>query len=236
MEGFSKLNGKHILLAVSGSIAAYKAVDVLRRIQDNGARVSVVMTRNATRFVSPLTFQTLSGNPVPCGEFQEGEQAGVGHIEMSDGIDVALIAPATANIIGKIAAGIADDTLTTTLLALDCPLILAPAMNDRMYRNPIVRKNIDFLKQQGMRFVEPEFGQLACGTTAQGRLADVNSILREVVNALSAGDLTGSKFLSLPARHANRSTLFALSAILPRGRWDSLLRRLRRHGEGMSCS
>lgn len=195
MEGFSKLNGKKILLGVSGSIAAYKAIDVLRRMQDHGAVVRVVMTRNASRFVSPLTFETLSGNPVPSADFQEREQSGIGHIEMTEGLDAALIAPATANVIGKIASGIADDTLTTTLLALNCPLILAPAMNDRMYRNLVVQKNIYFLKQQGVRFVEPGVGQLACGTAGQGRLADLDAILREVISALPTGDLAGLRIL-----------------------------------------
>lgn len=191
MERRGKLDGRHILLGVSGSIAAYKAVDILRRLREQGADVNVVMTKNAARFVSRLTFETLSGRPVFCDEFQEMERKGIGHIDVTDSLDIALIAPATANIIGKVASGIADDALTTALMAIDCPLIIAPAMNDRMYRNPIVQKNIAFLKDQGVRFVEPGTGPLACGTIGQGRLADVEHILQEVSSLLTAGDLAG---------------------------------------------
>ncbi|HSQ78161.1 MAG TPA: flavoprotein, partial [Nitrospirota bacterium] len=127
-ERRGKLEGKHILLGVSGSIAAYKAVDILRRLQEQGADVSVVMTKNATRFVSRLTLETLSGKPVFFDEFQEAERRGIGHIDITAGLDIALVAPATANIVGKVASGIADDALTTALTAIACPLIMAPAM------------------------------------------------------------------------------------------------------------
>ena len=165
------LSGKRILLGVTGSIAAYKAVDVLRRLNEAGADVRVVMTRNAARFISPLTFEALSGKPVLCDEFQDWEQSSISHIDVSANQDLALIAPATANIIGKAAAGIADDALTTALMALECPVVMAPAMNDRMYRHPALRRNIQLLKEQGVRFIEPEAGPLACGTTGQGRLS-----------------------------------------------------------------
>jgi phosphopantothenoylcysteine decarboxylase/phosphopantothenate--cysteine ligase len=190
-ERRGKLDGKHILLGVSGSIAAYKAVDILRTLQEHGADVSVVMTKNAARFVTRLTFEVLSGKPVLADEFQETEQRGIGHIDITAGLDLALVAPATANIIGKVASGIADDALTTALTAISCPLVMAPAMNDRMYRNAVVRKNIAFLKDQGVRFVEPATGPLACGTSGQGRLAETENIVLAVASALPANDLAG---------------------------------------------
>jgi phosphopantothenoylcysteine decarboxylase/phosphopantothenate--cysteine ligase len=190
-ERRGKLDGKHILLGVSGSIAAYKAVDILRTLQENGADVSVVMTKNAARFVTRLTFEVLSGKPVLINEFQEAERKGIGHIDITAGLDLALVAPATANIIGKVASGIADDALTTALTAISCPLVMAPAMNDRMYRNAVVRKNIAFLTDQGVRFVEPDTGPLACGTSGQGRLAETEKIVLAVASALPANDLAG---------------------------------------------
>ncbi len=190
-ERRGKLDGKHILLGVSGSIAAYKAVDILRTLQEHGADVSVVMTKNAARFVTRLTFEVLSGKPVLTDEFQETERKGIGHIDITAGLDIALVAPATANIIGKVSSGIADDALTTALTAITCPLIMAPAMNDRMYRNNVVQKNISFLKEQGVRFVEPATGPLACGTSGQGRLAETVDIVEAVSSALPATDLAG---------------------------------------------
>jgi phosphopantothenoylcysteine decarboxylase/phosphopantothenate--cysteine ligase len=195
VEPQGRLKQKRILLGVSGSIAAYKAVDLLRRLQEQGADVRVVMTGNATRFISRLTFETLSGHPVPGVEFQDWDQPGIGHIDLTQGLDAAVIAPATANVIGKLAAGIADDTLTTALTAIDCPLVIAPAMNDRMYRNSIVQRNIAFLKEQGVHFVEPGTGSLACGTTGQGRLADVERIIQELTASLPAGELSGMTVL-----------------------------------------
>lgn len=186
---------KRILLGVTGSIAAYKAVDLLRRLRDQGAAVSVVMTGNATRFVSRLTFEVLSGQPVLVDEFLDWHRGGIAHIEATDSLDAALIAPATANIIGKAAAGIADDALSSCLLALRCPVLIAPAMNERMYRNPLVQKNIRVLKERGMRFIEPESGPLACGTSGQGRLANTETILRELAAALAPEDLAGITIL-----------------------------------------
>jgi phosphopantothenoylcysteine decarboxylase / phosphopantothenate---cysteine ligase len=191
----SALEGKRILLGVSGSIAAYKAVDILRRLQEQGADVRVVLTANAERFVPRLTFETLSGHPVPDAEFQGWNPAGIGHIEVTDAVDVALVAPATANVIGKAASGIADDSLTSALIALDCPLLLAPAMNERMYRNPVVQENIARLKARGVAFVEPGTGSLACGTVGQGRLADTELIVAAVARCLTAPDLEGTTVL-----------------------------------------
>ena len=185
------LAGKRILLGVSGSIAAYKAVDLLRRLKEQGAEVRVSMTKHATYFVSHLTFEALSGLPVLIDDFAQGEQTAIGHIEITDSLDAALVAPATANIIGKIASGIADDALTSALAALECPLIIAPAMNNRMYINPIVQRNIASLKEFGVRFIEPEKGNLACGTIGQGRLAETERIIGELSSLFLPQDLTG---------------------------------------------
>jgi phosphopantothenoylcysteine decarboxylase/phosphopantothenate--cysteine ligase len=189
------VSGKRVLLGVTGSIAAYKATDILRRLTEQGAEVRVVMTKNATRFISPLTFAALSGKPVLCDEFQDWEQNSIGHMDVASHQDLALIAPATANVIGKVAAGIADDALTTTLMAVECPVVMAPAMNDRMYRNPVLRKNIQFLKEQGVRFIEPGTGPLACGTVGRGRLADTESIIREISSMFLPQDLAGITIL-----------------------------------------
>ncbi len=175
MEQRDRLLGRRILLGVTGSIAAYKAVELVRRLKDRGAEVRVAMTKNAASFVSRLTFETLSGLPVLCEEFAHEGRPAIGHIEITNGLDLALIAPATANIIGKLAAGIADDSLTTALMASKCPLMIAPAMNERMYRNPVLRRNIDTLSRLGVKFIEPECGSLACGVIGEGRLAETVS-------------------------------------------------------------
>lgn len=185
------LSGKRILLGVSGSIAAYKAVELLRRLTDAGASVRVVMTRNATRFVAPLTFAVLSRGPVLTDEFAAWEQGGIGHIDVTDGLDLAVVAPATANVIGKTAAGIADDALSSALIACQCPIVLAPAMNDRMFRNAVLQQNIARLKTLGVRIVEPEAGPLACGTSGQGRLASLERILQEITSCAAAPELAG---------------------------------------------
>ena len=185
------LTGKRVLLGVSGGIAVYKAVEVMRRLVEQGAEVRVVMTRNAARFVAPLTFAALSGRPVLTDEFTDAAWGPMGHIAVTDGIDLALVVPATANIIGKAAAGIADDALSTALLAADCPLVMAPAMNDRMYRSKVLRRNIESLRALGVRFMDPDTGVLACGTTGQGRLASPERILQAVSGLLSPKDLTG---------------------------------------------
>src|SRR3990170_7864540 len=189
------VSGKKIMLGVTGSIAAYKAVDILRRLREQGAAVRVVMTKNAARFVSRLTFQALSEQPVLTDDYWEQGQAGIGHIDVSEGLDMALIAPATANIIGKVAGGIADDALTSVIMALDCPIVMAPAMNDRMYRNPVLQRNIGLLKERGVRFVEPETGELACGTRGQGRLAGTESILQAVASFFAPPVLAGMTVL-----------------------------------------
>ncbi len=189
------MSGKRILLGVTGSIAAYKAVEVLRRLREQGAEVRVVMTRNACRFVSKLTFEALSGFPVLSDEYDPHERERIGHIEVTSGLDLALVAPATANSIGKIASGIADDALTSALMAIDCPLMLAPAMNDRMYRNPLLRRNVALLRELGVRFIEPDEGKLACGAEGQGRLAETGRIIDAVSAFFLPPDFAGVTIL-----------------------------------------
>ena len=190
------LSGKRILLGISGSIAAYKAAALIGRLRELGAEVRVVMTRSATRFVTPLTCEVLSGRPVLTDEFVDRGWGALGHISATDGLHCALIAPATANIIGKIAGGIADDALSTAILAAECPLVIAPAMNDRMYRNSIVQRNISLLRDSGVRFVAPDSGALACGVTGTGRLAAVDVILQAVTDVVAAKQtLKGVKVL-----------------------------------------
>jgi len=183
------------LLGVTGSIAAYKAVDILRRLTELGAEVRVAMTDSASRFISPLTFEVLSGRPVLLDEYREPNGTAIAHIDITEGLDAALIAPATANSIGKMAAGIADNALTSAVLALGCPLLVAPAMNDRMFRNDLVQRNIRTLQEAGVRFIEPGIGSLACGTIGKGRLADIDQIINELSALLAPQDLAGKTLL-----------------------------------------
>lgn len=195
MDQRDQFIGKRILLGVTGGIAVYKALDLLRRLTERGAEVHVVMTKNAERFVPRLTFEALSRRPVLVDEFDDYNKTAIGHIEFTDNLDLCVIAPATANCIGKIASGIADDALTSAAMALQCPLLLAPAMNERMYRNPVLQHNIATLKNRGVRFVDPGFGSLACGVVGQGRLADTDQILAGVSSILCAGALSGKTVL-----------------------------------------
>jgi phosphopantothenoylcysteine decarboxylase/phosphopantothenate--cysteine ligase len=189
------LKGKQIVLGVTGGIAAYKAVELLRLLVKAGADVQVVMTQAATEFVTPLTFQTLSMNPVHTELFNLIAEQEIGHIALADRADLFVIAPATANVIGKIANGIADDLLTTTVMATKAPVLLAPAMNVNMYENPVYRANEEKLRQLGYRIVEPASGELACGWQGQGKMQEPGIILEEVLALLSPQDLTGETVL-----------------------------------------
>ena len=180
----------HIVLGVTGSIAAYKAVELLRLMQKKGWDVSVVMTDSSTRFIAPLTFQTLSRNTVGLGLFDETDGWHPEHISYADRADLVLIAPCTANVIAKIAHGMADDLLTCTALATKAPLVIAPAMNDNMWANPATRANVLLLQSRGVTFVEVASGALACGREGEGRLADLQSILSVVEPLVSKSVLT----------------------------------------------
>jgi len=179
-------NGRSVLLGVSGSIAAYKACELVREWIRAGADVNVIMTENAAEFVTPMTFQTLSQNPVSIDLFDQVEEWKPEHISLTDQADVLVIAPATANVIAKLAHGLADDALSTAALAFSGPVILAPAMNTKMYAHPATVENIRILRERGVQFVEPDEGDLACGYTGKGRLAPLESILDAVTIILKS--------------------------------------------------
>lgn len=176
------INKKNILLGVSGGIAAYKACTLTSKLTQQGANVKVMMTESAAKFVSPLTFQALSRNPVYTDTFDEKDPNKIAHIDVADWADIAIIAPATANIIGKLANGIADDMLSTTLLATKAVVYVAPAMNVHMYAHPAVIKNMKQLEAFGYHFIEPGAGYLACGYVGKGRLEEPESIIRVIEN------------------------------------------------------
>lgn len=181
-------NKKCVCIGVSGGIAAYKALDVVSALRKKDIDVRVIMTESATKFVTPLPFQSLSQNMVVTDMFAEPKAYEIQHISLAKRADVFLVAPATANIIGKVASGIADDMLSTTIMATRAKIIFAPAMNTKMYENPIVQENINKLKKLGYEFIEPASGVLACGDDGKGKLADVNTIIDSVVNALEKLD------------------------------------------------
>lgn len=191
----TELTGKTVVLGVTGGIAVYKAVELLRLLTKAGAEVHVIMTRAATEFVTPLTFQTLSGNPVSTELFNLYQEREIGHISLADRADLLLIAPATANLIGKIAHGIADDLLTTTVMATKAPVLLAPAMNVNMYQNPLYQENEARLRRHGYCFVDAESGSLACGWEGSGRLAQPERIFDEACALLTGSDLAGETVL-----------------------------------------
>ena len=179
------LAGKKIILGVTGSIAAYKSVYLLRRLVEHGADVSVVMTPEAAKFVTPLTFQVLSKNTVYTDMFESGQGGEISHLYLGRGADMVLIAPATANIIGKMANGIADDLLSTILLACKCPVLVAPAMDSEMYENRVVQKNISYLQKLNVDFIGPVTGPLASGIEGPGRMSEPDVILAFVEERLA---------------------------------------------------
>ncbi len=183
------LSGKIIVLGVTGGIAAYKSAEIVRLLVKERAIVRVIMTKNAQEFITPLTLQTLSGNPVSTETFSLTQESEIGHIRLADSADLILIAPATANVIAKLAHGQADDLLTTVLLATTAPVLLAPAMNVHMYAHPIVQENLRKLGSLNYGIVEPAEGFLACGYEGKGRLADPEDIVEEVRAALTKKDM-----------------------------------------------
>lgn len=190
------LKGRKIVVGVTGGIASYKSIDIVSRLKKAGATVQVIMTESATKFVTPLTFREISGNPTVTSMWGEPTNWNVEHIALANWADLFLIAPATANIIGKIANGIADDMLSTTIMATKAPVILAPAMNSNMYINPITQHNIQRLTALGYHFIEPAHGMLACGVHGQGRLPEPVVIVDNVVSFFSdANSLCGKKIL-----------------------------------------
>ena len=189
------LNGKSIVLGVCGGIAAYKAVELLRLYVKAGADVHVIMTRAAQKFVGPLTFQTLSANPVHTELFDLYQEQEIGHICLADRADLLVVAPATANLIGKVAHGIADDLLTTTIMATKAPVVFAPAMNTNMLENPLYFDNQSRLEKFGYRFIDPVSGDLACGWQGKGKLPDPEQIFTDSLLSIRESDLAGETIL-----------------------------------------
>ncbi|EGT0680028.1 bifunctional phosphopantothenoylcysteine decarboxylase/phosphopantothenate--cysteine ligase CoaBC [Clostridium perfringens] len=185
---------KCVVVGVSGGVAVYKALDVIRRLRKKDVEVHVIMTKSATEFVTPLSFQSLSQNMVITDMFAEPKAWEIQHISLAKKADLMLIVPATANIIGKVANGIADDMLSTTIMATKAPVVFCPAMNTNMYENPIVQRNISLLKELGYEFIEPASGRLACGDEGKGKLQDTEIIAEETLRRLhSTKDLLGKK-------------------------------------------
>jgi phosphopantothenoylcysteine decarboxylase/phosphopantothenate--cysteine ligase len=185
------LQNKHILLGVTGGIAAYKSAELIRRLQDQGAQVRVVMTRAATEFITPLTLQALSGFPVPLDLLDTETESVMGHIELARWADLVIIAPASANFMSSLRQGRGDDLLTTLCLAATCPIAIAPAMNQAMWSNIATQENCTALRQNGIMFFGPDAGLQACGEVGEGRLLDVAEIVRLTCNVFPSGLLTG---------------------------------------------
>ncbi len=190
------LKGKNILLGVTGGIAAYKAADLCSRLVKQHAGVDVIMTENATQFITPLTFESLCHRKTVTDTFDRNHPWEVEHIALAEKADCVVIAPATANIIAKFAYGLADDMLTTTVLACTCPKILVPAMNTHMYENPVVQDNLERLRQYGWHILEPATGHLACGTNGKGKMPEPETILQHVLlQCACEKDLQGQRIL-----------------------------------------
>ena len=190
------MRGKHIIVAVSAGIAAYKAIEVVSRLRKKGAEVKVVMTQNATYIASPLTFGEISGHPVALDMFEQVHQWDVEHIALATWADAYVVVPATANVIGKIYAGIADDMLTTTIMATKAPKYLCPAMNTEMYNNPITQRNLEGLRSLGYHIMDPAEGWLACGITGVGRLPEPEAIVDWLeAKMCSTNELEGTTIL-----------------------------------------
>jgi len=196
MEHRKTPGSAHILVGVTGSIAAYKAAELVRLLRRRKHEVRVILTANGAKFITAETLQTLSGNPVRCEMFAPNRPDTLEHISLSDWAEILVVAPATANIIGKFANGIADDLLSTTFLSCDCPVVLAPAMNVRMYEKRVVQENIRKLQRLGVRFVGPQEGELASGATGKGRMSSPEEIAEAVTFILGrVGDFEGHKVL-----------------------------------------
>ena len=179
------LKGKTVILGVTGSIAAYKAANLASMLKKQHADVQVIMTQNATQFMNPITFESLTGNKCLVDTFDRNFQFQVEHVALAKRADLAIIAPATANIMAKLAHGLADDMLTTTLLACRCPRLIAPAMNTRMYENPVTQDNMDILRKYGFRIIEPAVGHLACGDTGAGKLPQETLLLECILDEIA---------------------------------------------------
>jgi phosphopantothenoylcysteine decarboxylase/phosphopantothenate--cysteine ligase len=191
----SALAGKRVLLGITGGIAAYKGAELARALRQAGAEVQVVMTRAATAFITPLTLQALSGRPVRTALLDPAEESGMDHIALARWADLVLVAPATADVLARLAHGLADDLLTTLCLASAAPILAAPAMNHRMWEAPATRANLDRLLAHGVRLIEPGTGEQACGEWGAGRMAEPQEIVAHLAQVLTPGPLAGLRFL-----------------------------------------
>lgn len=190
------LKGKTVILGISGSIAAYKIASLASALVKQHCEVHVIMTKNATNFINPITFETLTGNKCLVDTFDRNFDFSVEHVSLAKKADAVMVAPATANVIAKMAHGLADDMLTTTILACQCPIIVAPAMNTRMFHNSIVQDNIKLLKCYGMEVIDPATGYLACGDTGEGKMPEPELLLEYIKKAMTEKkDLEGLKIL-----------------------------------------
>ena len=192
-KSMTELSGKRIVLGVTGGIAAYKSAELVRLLIKAGAEVHVVMTENATRFVTPLTFQALSGHPVWLDPWDDRRANSMSHIELSRSADALLVAPATANFLAKLAQGLADDLLSTLCLARDCPLLVAPAMNRRMWQNPATQRNILRLQEDGLHILGPDDGVQACGEVGEGRMVEPETICEALISFMQPKVLAGKR-------------------------------------------
>lgn len=179
---------KNVVIGIAGGIACYKVCDVISRLVKEGINVDVIMTKNATQFITPLTIETLAKNKVIVDMFNETDYTEVAHIRLAKKADLFVVVPATANIIGKVASGIADDMLSTTIVATKAKVIFAPAMNNQMYENKIVQDNIKKLKKYGYEFIEPVLGNLACGDKGVGKLASKETIIEKIMSELKGDE------------------------------------------------
>lgn len=195
----SALKGREIIIAVCGGIAAYKVADVVSKLVQSGAGVSVVMTDEAQKFITPLTFQALSGRPVRTSTFELLDSSDPQHISLTERADLMLIAPATNNLIAKVAHGLCDDLVSLMVCAAACPVVFAPAMNNRMWANPIAQENVAKLTQLDYRFIGPEAGWLACRNVGAGRLSESQTIVEEVTKMLTNPAIPSSHSDSKPA-------------------------------------
>jgi len=184
VKSSSKKENKKILLGVTGSIASYKACEIISILKEKGYKVTCAMTKDAMNFITPLTLETLSGEKTATDMFELPEGRNPQHTSLGEGASLILIAPATANIIGKIASGICNDIVTCSVFASNCPVLFAPAMNDLMFSNPIVKDNISYLKDKGYHFINPVKGNLACGREGIGHIAPAEEIVKKAVKLL----------------------------------------------------
>ena len=220
------LTGKTVLLGVTGSIAAYKTAMLASALKKMHANVHVIMTKNATNFINPITFESLTGNKCVVDTFDRNFEFQVEHVSLAKQAEVVMIAPASANVIGKIAHGIADDMLTTTVMACKCPIMISPAMNTNMYENPIVQDNINILRKYGYEIIEPACGYLACGDTGAGKMPEPDVLLSYIEREIAKEkDLKGKKILVTagPTRESIDPVRY-IPIILPE-RWDMPLQK-----------